>query len=390
MVEFLLEHGADINSRDPEGQQPMHLASLQGNEAILRFLLDDDNCSHVDTGDDDGMTPLHLASCPHQVEYTASLRDSDSTCQVDEETNSAESDPVSKAGHYNEVVRHLLARKADTTLLTKDGKTAVELAFDHDHHARGEAVLKVFSENNGGTLETLMWAAGKAERHAIATSLIKRRFKESGNSISEGSEGWNAIEWAANAGEIRALWLLIASSPQGKEIKRFLKSAKAIVEESKNQGESSAITPDDQEADQADDTKKRNKATTRQEILDIINNPPTGLIRRDSSTYGIPKDDDKFPSSDSYLATIVQFYKKQGKSDSIIRAPTIKETIYTSSSSHGPAGIMDEVVRKLKGFANSHFSGLEENNMVQRPIFMDSKPKFTWIHLPATNVSVNY
>ncbi|KAF4893861.1 Death-associated protein kinase 1 [Colletotrichum viniferum] len=188
MVKFLLEHGADINAQDPDGQQTLHLASLQGNEAILRFLLDDDNCSHLDTGDDDGMTPLHLASCPHQVDYTDSLPDSDSACQVDEEMNNAESDPVSKAGQYNKVVHHLLARKADTTLLTKDGKTAVELAFDHQHHKRGEAVLKVFSENYGGTRETLMWAAGKTERHAIAMSLVKRQLNESGNPLVKSSE----------------------------------------------------------------------------------------------------------------------------------------------------------------------------------------------------------
>ncbi|KAF4819982.1 Ankyrin repeat, PH and SEC7 domain containing protein secG [Colletotrichum siamense] len=384
MVTFLREHGADINARDPDGQQPLHLASLQGNEAIVRFLLDDDKCSHLNTGDDDGMTPLHLASCPHLVDYTDSLSDSDSNYQIDEEMNSAESDPVSKAGHYNKVVHRLLARKADTTLLTKDGKTAVELAFDHNHHERGEAVLKVFSEENGGTLETLMWAAGKTERHAIGTSLVKRHLKESGSSLVGGSESWNAIEWAAHAREIRTLWLLIASSPQGKETKRILKSAKAIVEESKDQGEKSATNPDDHEPNQADETKKRNKGTTRQAILDIINNPPTGLICRDMSTYGVPNDEDKLLSSDSpYHATIVQFYKRQGEFDSIIRVPTIKETIY----SQGPAGVMNKVVEQLKEVANSHLNGLRQSYMVQRPLFMDSKPKFTWIHLPATNMT---
>ncbi|KAF3810601.1 Protein fem-1-like A-B [Colletotrichum gloeosporioides] len=381
MARFLLEHGANINARDHEGSPSLHMASVRGNEAILKLLLDDENCNHLNFRDQYGMTPLHLASCTDWFDDNEYIEDVEPNSQNVEAIDNTGLGPVFKAGQYNEVVHHLLAREADTTVLTEDGKTAVELAFDRGYYDRGEAILKSFSQSNGGTLETLMWAAGKTERHEIAKSLIKRRLKEAGKLVVDKTEGWTSIEWAAYARETRALWLLIASSPQRKETKRILKSAKAIVEGFKTQGEKLATNPDTQETNQVDDTKKHNKDGTTQEILDIINNPPTGLICRDISTYNAPKDEDRLPSSDSYHATIVQFYKRQGKFDSIIRAPTIKETIY----GQGPAGIMYKVVDKLKGFAKSHLSGLEESDIVQGPIFMDSKPKFTWIHLPATN-----
>ncbi|KAK2731880.1 ankyrin unc44 [Colletotrichum kahawae] len=384
MAKLLLKHGADVDARDHEGSLVVHLASLRGNEAILELLLDNENCHQLDVRDEYGMTPLHLASCADWFDDNEYMEDSESNSQNVEETNSTGLGAVFKSGRYNEVVHHLLAREADTTVLTEDGKTAVELAFERGYYNRGEAILKVFIQSNGGNLETLMWAAGKAERHEIATSLIKRRLKGSGNLVVEKTDGWTSIEWAAYAGETRALWLLIASSPQRKETKRILKSAKAIVEGS--HGEKSATNPDTQETTPVADTKKHNKGTTIQEILDIINNPPTGFICRDSSTYNVPKDEDRLSSSDSYHATIVQFYKGQGKFDSIIRAPTIKETIY----GQGPAGIMDKVVDRLKGLANSHLSWLEESDIpVQRPMFMDAKPakpRFTWIHLPATNM----
>lgn len=391
MARFLLEHGANVNARDHEGSLPVHLASFRGNEAILELLLDNENCHQLDVRDEYGMTPLHLASCADWYEVNEyPIEDSESDIQNFEETNSTDFGAVFKAGRHDEVVHHLLAREADTTVLTEDGKTAVELAFDRGYYDRGEAILKVFTQSNGGNLETLMWAAGKAERHEIATSLIKRRLKGSGILVVEKTDGWTSIEWAAYAGETRALWLLIASSPQRKETKRILKSAKAIVEGSKTHGEKSATNPDTQETTPVADTEKHNKGTTTQEILDIINNPPTGFICRDSSTYNVPKDEDRLPSSDSHHATIVQFYKRQGKFDSIIRAPTIKETIY----GQGPAGIMDKVVDRLKGLANSHLSWLKESDIpVQRPMFMDAKPakpRFTWIHLPATNVSARY
>ncbi|KAI8244722.1 Ankyrin-3 [Colletotrichum sp. SAR 10_96] len=349
IVEFLLEQGANVNSRGQDGQQPLHLASLRGNTDIMELVLNSKKFNHLDIGDDDRMTPLHLA------------------CTADEYD-----------GHYNEAVQLLLGRepKPNMEMKTIDGKTALELAFDSGHDERGLLVLGVFAQESSRISDTLMWAAGKTERHKIAAYLLKEQVK-----VSPDSSHWTAIEWAAYAREPQALWLLIASSPRSKGTKDVLKSAKALVEKSKKQGKGSVSNPEIQETSQTGVTKKGSKDIKWQEIEDILNNPPIGVMCRDNSTYSLLRCEDKH-SSDTYNATIVQFYKTQGQFESIMGSQSIRETIY----GRGPADVMDEVVNKLKKLADSHLKGLKESAHVQQPIFMNSEPKFTWIHLPATNI----
>ncbi|KXH54852.1 pfs domain-containing protein [Colletotrichum salicis] len=76
--------------------------------------------------------------------------------------------------------------------------------------------------------------------------------------------------------------------------------------------EVSGPDPENQEPSHTDDTKENTKSTNaRQVVLDIINNPPTGLICSDSSAYSSPRCEDGV-SSDNHSATIIQFHKAPG------------------------------------------------------------------------------
>ncbi|KAH9027740.1 ankyrin repeat-containing domain protein [Lactarius pseudohatsudake] len=62
-VELLVEHGADINARTKARETPLHVASKCGNIAIVRFLVG--RGADVNSRTDDLRTPLHLVSeCP--------------------------------------------------------------------------------------------------------------------------------------------------------------------------------------------------------------------------------------------------------------------------------------------------------------------------------------
>ncbi|KAF3024990.1 hypothetical protein E8E14_013975 [Neopestalotiopsis sp. 37M] len=377
MVRLLLDKGANVNALNDEGKHSSHLASSKGNEGILKLLLDAKDSKGLDARDDDGMTPLHFAGCTGEdLDKKSDMEDSAADGQTDD--NARKSQP----GRYTQVVRLLLERNADTKVFTKNNKTALELALDYGHTARGETIFNSMGEEDldkivpagDAVQDHLLWASSNTNRHMIAIFIFKGKLRKSGNQFPKTSEGWTAIEWASYMKNPDALWFLIASSPQSKETKKALECAKSLVE-SKVQPVLNSWSRGLNDGE--DTTKKRGKEENL--VQDILNNPPTGLICEDSQTYSLPRlGGTLFESLEQSTASIVQFYKEEGRFGSIIRSRTVKDTIY----SDGPKKIMDDVVRGLKSLAEDKIG-----QHSPAPIFMDSTPKFTWIHLPATNMT---
>ncbi|KAE9580146.1 hypothetical protein CGMCC3_g3834 [Colletotrichum fructicola] len=344
MVGFLLRHHANVNARDVEGQQPLHLASIASDH-----------------------------------ESSEQSSDSDTDSQVSQETR--QSYLGTRSAGYIDMVRLLLEKHAKTNAETKNGKTAMELAFDNGHYDRAEAILDAFVEARGSVSDAYIWAAGHTKRHKIAVSLAQKQTRTSEKPLVDGSKDWTAIEWMAYAREPQALWLLIASAPRSKDTTQTLEKAKAIVDEFKNQAARAVPNSENQKSGQVDDQKKRGKGDKiSQEMQNIFENPPIGLICTDSPTYSLPQYERKFPSLTTYKSAIVRFYKRRGQFGSIIKTPTIEDTIYRQ----GPEKIMRDAVEKYQ----EHSRGLDARiaRSVQGSIFMDPEPKFTWIHLPATNM----
>ena len=67
MVEWLIEHGANVNQQDKLGWTALHFAAQEGNVAIVDLLLK--NKAKVDFVDIHGNSPLARAimSCPHDT-----------------------------------------------------------------------------------------------------------------------------------------------------------------------------------------------------------------------------------------------------------------------------------------------------------------------------------
>ena len=57
---LLVERGANVHPRDKNGWTPLKRASHHGHQDVVRFLID--NGAHVESRDDEGWTPLHSAS----------------------------------------------------------------------------------------------------------------------------------------------------------------------------------------------------------------------------------------------------------------------------------------------------------------------------------------
>lgn len=106
IIRLLLEAGADVNTRAKFGQTPLMIAATNGRRAIVKLLLK--RRARVDAKDSDGQTALMMASTAHFYNHSA-----------------AGSDvlPPTPA-----IVRLLLARGASPNARAKDGSTALILA----------------------------------------------------------------------------------------------------------------------------------------------------------------------------------------------------------------------------------------------------------------------
>lgn len=93
MARLLLSHGAHINAEDGEGYTPLMWAVLNDNRAMVRLLLE--KGANVNSQNEEGRTPLHFAA---------------------------------RYGKDLDIVRQLLAHRADPSLPSKAGMTALEIA----------------------------------------------------------------------------------------------------------------------------------------------------------------------------------------------------------------------------------------------------------------------
>lgn len=62
MVEFLVEHGADVNRGDNEGWTPLHATANCGFLYIAKYLVE--KGANIAAVNNDGEIPLDVAECP--------------------------------------------------------------------------------------------------------------------------------------------------------------------------------------------------------------------------------------------------------------------------------------------------------------------------------------
>lgn len=399
VVELLLKHKADVRIKDKEGRQALHFASIQGNEAVLKMLLRTEAGQQVDIRDNDDMTPLHVASAAGDDNV---LKQASDDMGPDDLTPEERENPEYESGRHGAVVRLLLERGAKPKAKTKTGHTALHLAAECGDDEKLESILEYmddvrapltstlktvhFGQGSGG-FDALRWAAGNVERHGIAKLLIVKRLKAVAVSAPGESKAWGAIEWAAYAGLPKELWLLIATSPRTKATKEALELARKLVESSVNQSQESVAEQDQTGDETSHHTEDRQ--INDQALQDIIRDPPIALMCIDSQTYGQPTFDSRFSGVlGEFEAAVIQFYKGPSQFGSIRRFRAVREAIYDK----GPKDIMDKTVQSVRNFIGTQSEGVETGatHSAQRPIYMGSKPRFTWVHLPSTNVSVNF
>ncbi|OUM57241.1 hypothetical protein PIROE2DRAFT_33019, partial [Piromyces sp. E2] len=56
IVKYIIDHGADINKENNDGETPLHFACTNGNENTVKYLVG--HGANIDKEDEEGITPL--------------------------------------------------------------------------------------------------------------------------------------------------------------------------------------------------------------------------------------------------------------------------------------------------------------------------------------------
>jgi ankyrin repeat protein len=143
-VQFLLEHGADVNAQRDDLWTPLHLALHAGELNVARMLLD--HQADVNARNDDGQAPLHLLSrWEAQQDEDDGSEDVRRLLECGANVNEKDKDnatPLHLASYYKrlEIVRVLLDGGANIDMENDQGKTPLQIALMDDGHSKGNGV----------------------------------------------------------------------------------------------------------------------------------------------------------------------------------------------------------------------------------------------------------
>ena len=139
VVQLLLEHGADANSRDDDQCMPLHLALRGGHQEIAWVLLE--HCMDTEVRDNWKCTPLFLASQIGHVELAQALLEKGAETEARDNRKLTPLLLASRNGHV-ELARVLLEKGADTEARDTFENTSLLLASEHNHVALAQVLLK--------------------------------------------------------------------------------------------------------------------------------------------------------------------------------------------------------------------------------------------------------
>lgn len=421
VVELLLGWGADVKKVIENGQTALHLASQGGHENIVKQLLGAQ--AVVDATDKAGETALHLASGAIPED---DREDDDDELGFDGLSPEERAKEEFRPNRHAAVVGLLLEKGAKPQARTSKGETALHLAAARGDPARLKPILDkmdqehMLLENNEGrtafflastgdspdnALKSLLrsdklrtaefgkgdgeieWAAKDRETHHIAQWLMEERLVRGGKIPPTGSGGWSVIKWAVYTQLPTVLLLLITNTPPTPKLKADLKCmALDLAMEAKNgledSGPARSQKPQKRRLEKTETRRERSakepETNPRLALVDILRDPPFSQRHKDSEIDKPQEPNDTISKIlDDHEATIVQFYKGEGESATFRRHRSLKEVIYD----HGPGEIMANTISGLKQILG------ESSELPDSLKHLNTEPKFTWIHLPATNVS---
>ena len=173
VVRFLLEHGADVDSRDSENVTPLHLASTLGHLDIVKLLFG--YGAGINSRGNDGWTPLHCASHMGRLEVSQALFERGADINSLDNEGCTPLHWAASEGHL-EVTRALLKYGADPNSRDANNKVPLHRASSNGHLDVVNLLLDHGSNVNAPESDgcTPLHCASQGGKLEVCQSLLER------------------------------------------------------------------------------------------------------------------------------------------------------------------------------------------------------------------------
>lgn len=213
-VRLLLKEKAKTDRTDNDGETPLHAASRRGHESVVAVLLEEHE--NIDKVDNNGKSPLCAASEQRNVECVNTLCEAGADCNWTAEWSEGYNAPLHYAFELSEkkdespderkkkqsaIVTKLLAHGADPGLPNMDDQTVLHLAAKAGNWGVYRDILKVLKEGQNRLKNTHgRTPLGLALRSHADEILELMTDSESASMFDSGDE-LEALLWAAQSEE---------------------------------------------------------------------------------------------------------------------------------------------------------------------------------------------
>jgi ankyrin repeat protein len=175
LVEYLLNKGANTDAKDNDDRIPLHLASQLGHVKVVKQLLEKGHKSTV--GDKWGFTPLHRAAYKGHKKVVTLLLDAGFNVNA---RNHRKETPLHGAAHQgiNDVIDLLISKGANVEAVCEDKKTCLHEAAINGMTKTVRHLVKFFNNiiNNATTEgETALHIAAKFGYLPVVQELVSAK-----------------------------------------------------------------------------------------------------------------------------------------------------------------------------------------------------------------------
>ena len=422
IVNILLKWNADHSKQNGDGCTPLHIACLNHFHSSAasdekRSQTESETVSQSSTTDEISDPCLCIAESLLEKGANPSTKtDQDETALhlVAKRQNSL---------FIAKIMKHM--KPEDYSLKNKAEKTALHIAVEREDSSVVLALLQRLGSPEcdfaNKEKEACALAFKMLDSEEIRKTLVEFFRTLKPPNVRESRKDWGVLEWVAVEGHPSMLWEILAKSPRTNQTNVEIQRALKKLESEKSPEGSPGADLSKYVGNIADREKKASKGarknaeakvaienefnqkqyiqgpikkrhgnqdndreSNRKLIKDILMNPPivTTSMPWEKLRLPIKPTNPRVPRE--MEAVLLEFFVSGKTSGFLRRAERVEDVVYTK----GPERIMYELKDRLRGIKER--SKLPVGDFQQELLGTLPEPMFTWIHLPANNVSAAF